>query len=331
MSNRLERSYSKLVSAEMFADIAFVVGFSLLAAAVLLSDGVVDPVVQFGFVLPLFLFLPGYAVVAALYPEKDRSLSQTTERPGTGSTLIYGTVSPLERFAYSVGASIALVPLVGLAVNVAFGGLTAGSVTVSVSGITVVSAVVAGRRRAALRAEKRYRVPYRRWIALTVRPDDRAELLYNVVLVMSVIALVGSFTHATTVTDESFTEFAVLSESESGELVADGYPENLTRTGTETLYLEIANRERVDRNYTVVVELHQVSADRNETLRIQELRRMRLRVPDGETERVPHSITPTATGDRLRLTYLLYTGEPPESPRPVNAYRRVHIWVSVPE
>lgn len=330
MSNRLERRYSELVDTKVPADIAFTIGFSLLAAAALLSEGVVDPIVQYGFVLPLFLLLPGHTIVAALYPEEDRSSSQTAEQAENGVALLYGTVSPLERFAFSVGTSIAVVPLVGLVLNVVFGGLAAESITVSVTGITVAAAVVASRRRTDLPAEKRFRVPYRRWLAVAVRPDDRGEFLSNIVLVLSVIALVGSFTYATTVTNESFTEFAVLSESESGELLADGYPENLTRTESETLYVEVTNRERITRSYTVVVQLRQVSPDGNNALRIQELTRLQLRVPRDETERVPHSVTPTVTGDRLRLTYLLYTGDPPEDPRPVNAYRRVHIWVSVP-
>jgi uncharacterized membrane protein len=331
MSNRLERRYSELVDAEVPADIAFVVGFSLLATAVLLSEGVVDPVGQFGVVLPLFLFLPGYAVVAALYPEKDRSLLRPTEQPETGADLRYGTINPLERFAFSVGVSIAVVPLVGLILNAAFGGLAPESITVSVAGITVALAVVAGRRRVDLPAEKRFRVPYRRWLAAAVRPGDRRELLYNAVLMLSVIALVGSFAYATTTANESFTEFAVLSESESGELLADGYPQNLTRNESETLYVKVTNREQTDRNYTVVVQIHQVSSDGNEMLRIREMRRMRVRVPRDGTERVPHSFTPTVTGDRLRLTYLLYFDDPPEDPKPVNAYRRVHIWVSIPE
>jgi len=329
MSSRLERRYSALVDMMVPADIAFVIGFSLLATAVLLSEGVVASVVKFGFVLPLFLFLPGYAIVAALYPEKDRSSSRATERSGIDS--LYGTVNPLERFSFSVGTSIAVVPLVGMILNLGFARLTAESITVSVAGITVASAVVAGQRRANLPAESRFQVPYRRWLAVAVRPGDRRELVYNVVLVLSVVALVGSFTYATMTMNKSFTEFAVLSESESGELLADGYPENMTRSESETLYVEVTNRERTDRNYTVVIQLHQVSSDGNETLRIQKVTRMRLRVPRDGTERIHHSFTPTVTGDRLRLTYLLYLDDPPEDPQPVNAYRRVHIWVSVPE
>lgn len=44
------------------------------------------------------LFLPGYAIIEALYPRGDE-------------------LSPLERLALSIGVSLAVVPLVGLALN----------------------------------------------------------------------------------------------------------------------------------------------------------------------------------------------------------------------
>jgi hypothetical protein len=35
------------------------------------------------------------------------------------------------------------------------------------------------------------------------------------------------------------------------------------------------------------------------------------------------------TGERLRLTYLLYRGAPPQTPTTDNAYRELHLWVNV--
>src|SRR3990170_4528829 len=48
--------------------------------------------------LPFVLFLPGYALMAALFPRKD-------------------DVDAIERIAISLGLSIAVVPLIGLALN----------------------------------------------------------------------------------------------------------------------------------------------------------------------------------------------------------------------
>jgi uncharacterized membrane protein len=40
-------------------------------------------------------------------------------------------------------------------------------------------------------------------------------------------------------------------------------------------------------------------------------------------------VTPTLTGQRLRLAYLLYRGSPPPDPTVENAYREVHLWINV--
>jgi uncharacterized membrane protein len=139
------------------ADLAVVVGLALLATGLLLwpSGG---PLVRLVGSLPLFVFLPGYAIVAALFPEEGESVSRGGDRHGLG--VFDRTVTPLERLAYAVGTSIVVVPLAALAVDVALSGLSVYPVALSLSGITVGAAVVAGGRRAALPPERRFRVPY---------------------------------------------------------------------------------------------------------------------------------------------------------------------------
>jgi len=44
-----------------------------------------------------------------------------------------------------------------------------------------------------------------------------------------------------------------------------------------------------------------------------------------------HTVAPTLPGERLRLVYLLYKGDPPAEPTVENAYREVHLWVNVSE
>ena len=48
-----------------------------------------------------------------------------------------------------------------------------------------------------------------------------------------------------------------------------------------------------------------------------------------ETARQERVLTPTLTGDRLRMVFLLYRGDPPTDPRVDNAYRWVHLNVNV--
>jgi len=328
MSERFRNSYRQWVIARLPADIALVIGFSLLATILIVGPGVTSPLVQFLAVAPLFVFLPGYAIVAALFPRTDDTRLQSHTQRGERDSF-NPSVSPLERVACSVGVSIAVVPLTGLVVNVTLSGISPLSIALSLAGITIVSAVIAGERRAALPVNERFQIPYRQWVAATVRPDTRSELVFNIVLLLSVLALIGSFGYATTEPNSSFTEFSVLTEDNSGDLTAEGYPHNLTRGETGTVYVQIQNQEGASEDYTVVVQLQELDRSNGTVRNSEELSRFELTVPNGGTTRTSHSFTPTSTGDDLRVTYLLYRGDPPPNPSSGNAYRQVHIWINV--
>ncbi len=102
-------------------------------AAVAVSVGLVS--VSAGVVLyaryvfgsALVLFLPGYALIEALYPQRE--------------------LDELTRFALSIGLSLALVPLTGLVLNYTPFGIRLLPVTVSIAGLTIIFLVVALYRR----------------------------------------------------------------------------------------------------------------------------------------------------------------------------------------
>ncbi len=81
------------------------------------------------------LFLPGYALVEALYPE-SRSLT------------------PLERAALSIGLSLAVVPLIGLVLNYTPWGIRLASITASISMYTIAIATLAAYRKYKLNSIK---------------------------------------------------------------------------------------------------------------------------------------------------------------------------------
>ena len=85
----------------------------------------------------------------------------------------------------------------------------------------------------------------------------------------------------------------------------------------------------------MVVELQRATVgteSENVTVRVDEeheLFRVRQRVADNETWHYRYTVTPTLTGERLRLVYLLYRGDAPATPSAESAYREVHLWVNV--
>jgi len=75
----------------------------------------------------LVLFLPGYALIEALYPKRE--------------------LDELTRFALSIGLSLALVPLTGLVLNYTPFGIRLLPVAISLAGVTLALLSVAVRRK----------------------------------------------------------------------------------------------------------------------------------------------------------------------------------------
>lgn len=74
------------------------------------------------------LYLPGFALVEALYPRRE-------------------DLEPLERLALSIGLSLALVPLVGLLLNYTPWGIRLGPIFISLSLLTLALSIVAVARK----------------------------------------------------------------------------------------------------------------------------------------------------------------------------------------
>jgi len=295
------------------------------------------------FGLPFVLFLPGYALVAALFPEAGGDPDDEGaghEHGGAGDGGDGGGIDGVERVALSVGLSTAVVPLVGLVLNVTPVGVRLVPVLVGVGAVTAAGAAVAARRRQLLAPEERFRVPYREWYGTARRellvPESRADAVLNVVLVASVLLAVSSVAYAVAVPQqgESFTEFYLLTETDEGELVADGYPTNVTVGESKPVVVGVTNREHERMAYTVVVELQEVrSTGPNGTDvtvgRVTELDRYSVTLGDDATDRRTVDVGPTRTGERLRLAFLLYRGDPPADPSVETAYRETHLRVNV--
>ena len=87
--------------------------------------------------LLLVLFLPGYSLIAALFPGRD-------------------DLDGIERIALSFGLSIAVVPLLGLALNYTPFGIRLVPVLAGLSVFTILLAAIAGVRRQGLPEGERF-------------------------------------------------------------------------------------------------------------------------------------------------------------------------------
>lgn len=299
------------------------------------------------FGLAFVLFLPGYAFIAALFHEAGESpvgepdAEQAIDEESPAHHRSDRGIDGIERVALSFGLSIAVVPLIGLVLNFTPWGIRLVPIVVSVSGFTVVCTAVAARRRWRLPPDERFAVPYRAWLHAgreeLFDPDTRLDGALNALLVASILLAVGSVGYAVAVPKqgETFTEFYILTENESGVLVAANYPTEFQRGESKPVVIGVGNQEHQRMAYTVVVELQgvRIVGANNTTVRVQEqvgLDRLRTgSLGHNATWRHRYAITPTMTGEELRLAFLLYRGKAPPRPTVNNSYRELHLWINV--
>lgn len=315
------------------ADLTAVIGLTLLTILAVFVPVVRDTPLRLLVGLPFVLFVPGYAFIAVLFPERG-GVSDTAQSAGDHDE---GGIDPIERVALAFGMSIAIVPLLGLVLNFTPWGIRLVPIMLTIGGFTIGCAVIAAVRRWELPAERRFSVPYQAWLATArtelFEPDDRMDAALTVALVLSILLALGSvgFAIAAPQQGEQFSEFYLLTEDENGELVASDYPEEFAQGESQPLILGIENNEYETVEYTVVVQLERVEGEGDDATVVErdELDRFETTVEHDETWQEEYSVAPTMAGEDLRLTFLLFDGEVPSNPTQENAYRELHLWIDV--
>lgn len=321
------------------ADLAAVALFTILTGAAVAVPGVRSTALRSVLAVPFVLFIPGYALVAVLFPEAGASDADAGEETDEATGGARPGLTYVERAALSFGVSIAVVPLVGLALNITPFGIQLGPVLLSVAGLTLAASTLAAYRRRRLPPNERFSVPYRRWgrsaVGVFSGHESNLDRLLTVLTVVALLLAVTSAGYAFAVPKQAdaFTELYLVTEQEDGELVADDYPTEFVSGESRSLVVGVGNYEHRSVEYSLVVELQDAAVANNST-RIrdrEELVRQRLTLADEETWENEVNVTPEMTGDRLRLSFMLFKGDPPSDPTADDAYREAHLWISVSE
>jgi uncharacterized membrane protein len=245
--------------------------------------------------IPMVLFLPGYALIAALFPKK-------------------GDLDGIERIALCFGLSIAVVPLLGLLLNFSFG-IRLIPIIVTLCIYTTILIFAAAYRRDKLPPDERFTVPFHRFYEIIEEefntPKSRTDRILTVILIFSIALAIGMlyFVITTPKIGERFTEFYILGP----EGKAENYPTILRNNSPSVILVGVVNHEYVNVNYTVRIALdkeiltdtwftsvHNQTWEKNLTF-----------VPDKE-------------GTDMKLEFLLYKEDNFTAP-----YRDLHLWVNV--
>jgi len=269
----------------------------------------------------MVLFLPGYALVAALFPGR-------------------GDLDGIERLALSFGLSIAVVPLIGLVLNYTPFGIRLDPVVISLSVFTLGMAAAAQVRRAQLPPGERFSVPFREMAGEALRDlfpagASRLDQALSLLLIAAVIAAVATTVYVIVVPKEGekFTEFYILGK----EGKAAGYPAELVLFQPASVIIGIGNHEY--RNVTYFVEIllldNQFDPETNTSsiLSMERMASFSVTVPHNATYEQRHSFTPE-NGRANQVKFLLFKDIPPPDSvwgqDRINAsYRDLHLWVRV--
>jgi uncharacterized membrane protein len=244
----------------------------------------------------MVLFLPGYSLIAALFPKKN-------------------DLDGIERLALSFGLSIAVVPLIGLGLNFTPFGIRLVAILVSLSIFTLAMCLIAHFRRSKLTCEERFEVPFS-YIYSSLKSEisgskQGVDRILTIILILSILASVIMLIYVivTPKQGEKFTEFYILGDNGK----ADGYPTQMEIGKNSSVIVGITNHEYMLTNYTLEISLENIT-----------LNKMQVHLMHNSTLEERIFFTPEKTGDNLKLGFILYKEDNFTMP-----YRDLHLWVNV--
>ncbi len=293
-SERFKRGERTPPKERFYFDLILVIILTLLCALFILEPKLNETAVRTVLGLLLVLFLPGYALIASLFPRKD-------------------DLDTIERLALSFGLSIAITPLIGLFLNYTPYGIRLDPILVSLTSITLILCAVAYLRRRRIPGEDLFYVDFAGFyhgVRKDLEGEPKPGKILSVILILSIILAIATTTYiiVTPKEGENFTEFYLLGP---GGMASD-YPTNLTTTQVGSLIIGVINHEGDETSYRLVVTS-------NNTVQMEQT----FTLNDGQKMEIPFNFTAGEPGER-KMEFLLY-----KLPDNNKIYRSLHIWLNI--
>jgi len=275
-------------------DLVLIGFFTVLSVLFILSPFLSGTVARTVLGLFLVLFLPGYSLIAALFPKQ-------------------GDLDGVERLALSFGLSIAVTPLIGLTLNYTSYGIRLEPILLSLSSLTILLVVVAYLRRRFTASESRFRVDFNGFFKSIIggfAGESRTGKILSLILILSILLAVSATVYIIVEpkTGESFTEFYILGP---GGLASD-YPTNLTSGENGSLIIGIVNHENKKASYHLMV-------NNSGVVQLDEV----VTLNNGQSLMIPFNFTAGDPGSG-EMVFMLY-----KLPDDSNVYRSLHLWLNI--
>lgn len=271
----------------------------ILVWTIMTSIFVITPVLQNNIIrtilgIPMVLFIPGYVLITALFPKKN-------------------DLEDVERIALSFGMSIAIVPLLGLALNFTFG-IRLIPILITLCLYVILLIIIANYRRGKLPEEEQFSIPFSKIYSVIAggisRPKSNADNILTIILIITAIVAIGMvyFVVTTPKIGEKFTEFYVLNPSGK----ADRYQTNLKVNENATYLVGVSNHEYAPINYTIKIALDKdILTSKDVTLAYN------------QTFEDNMTLVPDKKGTNIKLEFWLFKEKNFTEP-----YRELHLWVN---
>jgi uncharacterized membrane protein len=280
----------KSVFQSPWSDLYLVLLTNLLAIFFILIPPFNETFLRIPLALVLLLFLPGYMLIAAMFPGRD--------------------ISGIERFTLSIGLSIAITVFDGFAISLTVWRFRPISIVVSLTLIILFFVIITYFMRKRLPLEQRF-VPDPRPFIESLNTKEKmtdTEKALIIAMVGSIIIAGGMLIYANlTFEDEKFTTLYILGPDRK----AEGYQTNLSFSEPATTIVGVENYEYAPVNYTLQVVLDGMVLAKEE-------------IQLDHKEKWEGNITyiPDVMGQKMKLEFLLFKDGGTE------IYRSVYLWVN---
>ena len=245
--------------------------------------------------LLVFLFFPGYTLLSALFPKQ-------------------GELDGIERITLSFGISIAVVPLLGLALNYTPWGINIYSIFALTAVFILVNSTVALYRRSSSDSDNRFKPSINISLPRYHEMGILDKGLFTVVPIVVLLAI-SAFIYFNIAPDqgERFSEFYLLNT----EGQAIGFPDHAVLGEPVELVLCVVNHEYSDTTYRVIAQINGVEKAIFLTDKLANHQEWQKSI----------SLTPMVAGEGQKVEFWLYRNNETE---PYNK-KSLHLYIDVLE
>jgi uncharacterized membrane protein len=274
-------------------DLVIIIALSIVMVPVIvLTTGIIRAILGIVFVL----FIPGYALISALFPKRQ-------------------SLGNIERSVLSIGASLAITTFIGVILNFTPLGIRLLPAVVLIICFILVTSGIAWLRRIRLPAGERFSLSFAAESMKSIAVyENKNSRLRNIIYIAAVVLVLGSLAAMYTISSLSngpkANEFYLLS--------TQGTTENYTRTihmgESVSMDAVIINYKPKPLDYVIRVEINGQEIASSDQILVNPNQKWQKQL----------SFVPQTAGNNQKVEYLLYNSDNTSTP-----IDQLYIWIDV--